>query len=318
MWQLSPASLWRFIFFLSLATNCSASYLKALYIALFGCWPPPNSGAGKRSIGALEDTLWVRDLPANQVLEKLKRQANPSTCGCLETKSEFYDITALETYMATPFGRCDIRASTSNLCPTDHLCACQNNETSICLPTAIQTITECGTPYSGPTTHTTTQFTWLLSSPLSDFAFPTEQCGGTLAAAATIPWEPTQTVCPATQSCVCQTASRFSRCIDTTDIASNGIPATCLTCKYEFNYNLPPPSATARLGGQCGGRCWTGPTNCPTSATCFTETLPTPGGYAECALSNPSRRLKVRQEGHEVLDVNLPARVQAMATPIYF
>ncbi|RVD83355.1 uncharacterized protein DFL_007746 [Arthrobotrys flagrans] len=263
-------------------------------------------------------TFWLRDTPANQVLKKLKRQAEPSTCDCYEPQTELYALKTPEPYMAIAFGECTISASTSNLCPTDFLCACQYNGTSICLPTAIRTTTDCGNPYLGPTTYPPTNFTWSLSSPLPDFAYPTEQCGGTLAAAATLSWSTIQTRCPASQSCVCQTASRFSRCIDTTDIPATGAPTDCLTCKYEFNYNLPPPSATARLGGQCGGKCWTGPTNCPTSATCFTETSPIPGGYAECALTNPSQRLKVRQEGHEVFDVNLPARVQAIATPIYF
>ncbi|KAK6334885.1 hypothetical protein TWF718_010330 [Orbilia javanica] len=321
MRQISPHSLFRALLFLCFSstclgcgTLCMASRL--LYYLTFSS----NGGANKRGIEVGEyepGTLEIRDTSARKVLEKLKRQV-PDTCTCYEPITETYSGTALQTYFALPFSGCTVSASTSNLCPTDYVCACQNNGTSICLPTAVQTTTECGTPYSGPTIYPATNFTWELSSPLPDFAFPTEQCGGTLAAAATLSWKTIQTRCPASQSCVCQTASRFSRCIDTTEIPASGVPADCLTCRYEFNYDLPPPSGTARLGGQCGGKCWTGPTNCPTSATCFTETSPTPGGYAECALTNPAHRLKVRQEGHEVLDINLPARVQAIATPIYF
>ncbi|KAK6529647.1 hypothetical protein TWF281_008812 [Arthrobotrys megalospora] len=274
--------------------------------------------SGKRdveSIDSLEDTLSLRDTQAMEVLDKLnKRQA--STCGCYEPRTELYPLKSLEPYMATPFGACTISASTSNLCPIDHVCACQATGVSMCVPTAAQTTTECGTPYPGPTTYPPTNFTWSLSAPLAEFAFPTEQCGGTLAPYAALSWNPIQTMCPQTQSCVCETASRFSRCIDTTAIA-DGAPTDCLTCRYEFNYDLPAPTGTAQIGGQCGGKCWTGPTNCPTSATCFTELSPTPGGYAQCGFSNPVRQLKVRQEGrHEVMDV--PARVQAIATPIYF
>ncbi|KAK6511491.1 hypothetical protein TWF481_000406 [Arthrobotrys musiformis] len=304
--------------FLTLSTHVIAlSWIELLMMLTVS-----RATSGKRSIKGVdaedEGTFWLRDMPQKQVLEKLKRQEQPATCNCFEALTETYFTTVAQTYFAMPFEPCTISASTSNLCPTGFLCACQYNETSICLPTAVRSTTDCGNPYLGPTTYPPTNFTWSLSSALPQFAFPSEQCGGTLAAAATLSWNPIQTLCPASQSCACQTASRFSRCIDNTELPAGGIPADCLTCRYEFNYDLPPPSATARLGGQCGGKCWTGPTNCPTSATCFTEKSPTPGGYAECAHSNPSRRLKVRQEGHEVLDVNLPARVQAIATPIYF
>ncbi|KAK6510777.1 hypothetical protein TWF506_009873 [Arthrobotrys conoides] len=270
-----------------------------------------------------QGTFWIRDTPAGQVLEKLnKRQAEPDTCKCFEGLSETYSTTVPLTYFAMPFEGCDVRDITSNLCPLRFGCVCQQTGISMCLPTDIQSDTDCGTIYSGPTTYPLQEFTWLLSGPLPEFAYPTEQCGG-VPGITSLAWRTEQTKCPKTQACVCESVSSgkvlYARCRDTSLIPPNLASGGCATtCKYEFGLDVPPPTATARIGGQCGGRCWPGPRNCPPSATCFTETGPTPGAYAECGYTNPSRRLKVRRDNYQVLSGNLPARVQAMATPIYF
>ncbi|KAK6358006.1 hypothetical protein TWF730_007360 [Orbilia blumenaviensis] len=246
----------------------------------------------------------------------LAKRQNP-TCSCVENADIFYPITQTSSYMATPFGRCDVSASTSNLCPTNYICACQGTSSSICLPTTVQTTTECGTIYSGPTDRSPTT-KWLFSSIPTYLAVPSGQCGGVFQSTETAYWAPSMTLCPVNQACVCQSSGAYSVCIDTTASGYRGTdcPNPCATVKQEFKVSLPPPSATAKLGGQCGGRCWTGPTNCPIGATCFTETSPVPGAYAECATINPNVRLRVRNEQYE--GINVPARARAMATPIYF
>ncbi|KAF3091382.1 hypothetical protein TWF569_010786 [Orbilia oligospora] len=323
MRQFSPHNIFRVFLYLSLSSSCLASLSARqqfqLLLYLMGLASSPTVKRDTGSINPAEGTFWLRDTPAKQVLEKLnKRQDGPSTCDCYEPLTETYSGTITPTYFALPFQSCDVRDVTSNLCPTDFICACQQNGTSMCLPTAVQTETECGTPYSGPTTFSLQDFTWALSSPLAEFAFPSEQCGGSVGIITTLAWRTEQTKCPRSQSCVCESASLHAKCRDIELVPPGLEEGECLTtCKYEFRLDVPAPTATAILGGQCGGRCWPGPRNCPSSATCFTETGPTPGGYAECGFTNPARKLKVRRD-HEVLVGNLPARVQAMATPIYF
>ncbi|KAF3927837.1 hypothetical protein ABW20_dc0102731 [Dactylellina cionopaga] len=81
--------------------------------------------------------------------------------------------------------------------------------------------------------------------------------------------------------------------------------------------SLPPRTGTAKLGGQCGGGCWTGPTNCPSGASCYTETSPISGGYAACATEKPSSQLLARFNGKNE-GIEVPVKARAIATRVYF
>ncbi|KAF3920479.1 hypothetical protein ABW20_dc0106516 [Dactylellina cionopaga] len=242
-----------------------------------------------------------------------KRQASSTNCDCPDALT--YGLTTLETYMATPFGRCNPSSTVSNLCPTDYLCACQQSGTSRCLPTTVAPNTDC-TVYTGPSVLPPVT-RWFLSSTLDYGADPSGQCGGIPDTTAAILWTTTKTECPNHQQCVCTKSGQYSGCVDTTASSFSGTDCPN-TCRYEFKVSLPPPTATAKIGGQCGGSCWTGPTNCPSGATCFTETSPSPGAFAMCHTTKPSstNKLRLKARGEEGIDV--PARVQARATPIYF
>ncbi|KAK6347928.1 hypothetical protein TWF718_005748 [Orbilia javanica] len=270
--------------------------------------------SAKNGVEGLEDVSLLSDVEAVNPIFK-KRQA--STCTCSEFAETFYPMTATSSYMAAPYGKCDISASTSNLCPTDYLCACQTNSTSICLPTTVQTTTACGTLYTGPTFLPSTT-RWIFASNPTSLAAESGQCGGIVQTTATTFWASSMTLCPVEQACVCQSSGAYSKCIDTTNPAYTGTacPNSCATVRQEFSVSLPPPSATAKMGGQCGGRCWSGPTNCPAGAACFTETSPIPGGYAACATANPGSQLKIRSYEYE--GINIPVRARAIATRIYF
>ncbi|RVD85391.1 uncharacterized protein DFL_003715 [Arthrobotrys flagrans] len=294
-------------------------------LQLGSCWTPkpgqqirdsPNNGR-RRDLSELESFQDISFLPDLEVKANLEKRQD-STCTCLQNVDVFYPITTTSSYMATPYGECDVAALTSNLCPTDYICACQTNTTSICLPSTVQTTTACGTLYTGPTTRSNTT-RWLFASIPTDLAAVSGQCGGTVPSTATTFWASSMTLCPVEQACVCQSSGAYSKCVDTTDPAYTGTacPNQCATVRQEFSVSLPPPSATAKLGGQCGGRCWRGPTNCPSGATCFTETSPIPGAYAACATANPGNQLRIRSnEGYE--GINVPVKARAIATRIYF
>ncbi|RVD83209.1 uncharacterized protein DFL_007605 [Arthrobotrys flagrans] len=281
---------------------------------LLGYSPRGYFGNTKRDLDSLPggfDGLEARDFsPA----ENKPLQKRGKSCDCVETTTASYGLTSLEPYMATPFGRCDVSAKTSNLCPTDYNCVCQDSTLSRCLPTSTVSNTEC-TTYTGASVLPKVTF-WWLSSTLEYGADPSGQCGGTKQPSATTSWDPQKTDCPRYQACACQQPG-YSVCVDTS--ASDFTGTSCPnTCKYQFKVSLPPPSATAKIGGQCGGTCWTGPTNCPAGATCFTETSPSPGAYAMCHTTKPAavRKLRLKERGEE--GINVPAKVQARATPIYF
>ncbi|KAK6529453.1 hypothetical protein TWF281_008626 [Arthrobotrys megalospora] len=283
--------------------------------SLLGFSPRSYFGSAKRDLDSLPggfDGLEARDFSPKDEGALKKRQG--SSCDCVETSTLSYGLNTLEPYMATPFGKCDVSASTSNLCPTDYNCVCQDEGLSRCLPTKTVSNTEC-TTYTGPSVLPKVTF-WWLSSTLEYGADPSGQCGGIKQPSATTNWDSQKTDCPRSQACACQKPG-YSICMDTT--ASDFTGTTCPnTCKYEFKVSLRPPSATAKIGHQCGGKCWPGPTNCPSGATCFTETSPLPGAYAMCHTTKPDvvRKLRLRARGDEGIDV--PARVQARATPIYF
>ncbi|KAK6501269.1 hypothetical protein TWF481_009110 [Arthrobotrys musiformis] len=247
-----------------------------------------------------------------------KRQSS-TTCECSQTVDLFYPMETLSDYMATPYGKCDITASTSNLCPTDYVCACQTeSSSSICLPTTVQDTTACNTLYAGLRVQPDTT-RWFFASVPTSLAAESGQCGGTTQTPETEFWASTMTLCPEWQACVCQSSGAYSKCIDRTDPSYSGTacPDACSTIRQEFTVSLPPPHSTAKLGGQCGGKCWKGPTNCPIGATCFTETSPTSGAYAECATANPRVQLKIRSNGRYD-GINAPVKARAIATRIYF
>ncbi|EPS39456.1 hypothetical protein H072_6762 [Dactylellina haptotyla CBS 200.50] len=130
-----------------------------------------------------------------------KRQSPDSTCACYDTSPTYYPVETPPSYMATPYGDCNIAAKESNLCPSDFLCACQTNGTSsICLPTTVQATTECNTVYPGPFP-SSTETRWLYSYAPTDLAAPSGQCGGSRQPAATTEWSPSQTLCPDGQAC---------------------------------------------------------------------------------------------------------------------
>ncbi|KAK6335067.1 hypothetical protein TWF718_010509 [Orbilia javanica] len=282
---------------------------------LLGFFPRTYFGNTKRDLESLPggfNGLEARDMSPVEKVPLQKRAGK--ACDCVESTTASYGLTSLEPYMATPFGKCDVSAKTSNLCPTDYLCVCENSSLSRCLPTSTVSNTEC-TTYTGPSVVPKVTF-WWLSTTLEYGADPSGQCGGSNQPSPTTSWDPQKTECPRYQACACQ-KSGYSVCVDTTvsDFTGTSCPNSC---KYQFNVSLPPPSATAKVGGQCGGTCWTGPTNCPSGATCFTETSPSPGAYAMCHTTKPStvRKLRLKERGEE--GINVPARVQARATPIYF
>ncbi|KAF3920197.1 hypothetical protein AA313_de0205642 [Arthrobotrys entomopaga] len=291
----------------------------------FGNYYPPYIFGFKRDLESGEfehHDLEDRDLfPALENANGLeKRQAGCSQCFIVPSVT--YSLSTPLPYMATPYGGCTITASTSNLCPTDYYCACQTNTTSICLPTtATQAATAC-TPFSGPLTtgsewnRVNTSFVYTLSSTLPIWAAPSGQCGGVAPTTASTSWNPSQTLCPTSQACACKTAGVYSACVDTTD--SNFSGTDCAnTCRYEFTVSLPPPSSTALMNGQCGGSCWNGPTNCPDGASCYTETSPNPGGYAECNTAHGSR-LRVRNIDNADAGIRVPVQARAVATMVYF
>ncbi|KAK6353988.1 hypothetical protein TWF730_008408 [Orbilia blumenaviensis] len=285
--------------------------------SVLGFSPRRYFGSAKRDLDALEP----RDFsPAkNRPLHKRAGKA----CDCVETSTVSYGLSTLEPYMATPYGRCDVKAETSNLCPTDYNCVCQDSSMSRCLPTSTVHNTEC-TTYTGASEQPKVTY-WWLSSTLKYGADPSGQCGGSAQPDATRSWDPTKTDCPRFQACACKKPG-YSICMDTTDSLFTGTAcpmaaakAKSNSCKYEYKgTSLPPPSETAKIGGQCGGTCWTGPTNCPSGATCFTETSPSPGAYAMCHTTKPAAANKLRLKARGEEGINVPARVQAMATPIYF
>ncbi|EPS38715.1 hypothetical protein H072_7561 [Dactylellina haptotyla CBS 200.50] len=270
----------------------------------------------KRKRELLEDNQYKMLSPAQKVKARLERRQDAS-CTCNDFTTVFYPMSTPLSYMATPYGHCDISARESNLCPTDHLCVCQTSGSSICLPTSVQDNTSCISVYTGPTVQPTTT-RWLWSNIPTDLADISGQCGGTTQPTATTYWVTSQTLCPVSQVCACQT-SGYSVCIDGTDAVLRGTecPNPCTSYRYEFSVSLPPPSATAKVGEQCGGNCWAGPTNCPSGATCFTETSPVYGGYAKCATSKPESDYRVRVKERD-WGINVPARVRAIATRIYF
>ncbi|KAK6521927.1 hypothetical protein TWF506_002127 [Arthrobotrys conoides] len=245
------------------------------------------------------------------------------TCSCLPPpETVAYPITTLLPYMAAPYRECDIKAAASNLCPVDYLCACQtNNLTSICVPITAHPKTECLPTFFDQILQKREDVPdsteWEAQTIPTDLAEPDGQCGGKLQPEDEEFWATTMTRCPAGQACACQSAD-YSQCVDTTGTAYRGTecPNSCATARQEFTVSLPPPTATAKLGGQCGGRCWAGPTNCPVGATCFTEKNPDPGAYAACATANPGSQLKIRNNGYEGLVV--PVKARAIATRIYF
>ncbi|KAK6535089.1 hypothetical protein TWF281_006386 [Arthrobotrys megalospora] len=292
----------------------------------------PVDRADKRKRRDISETDAIEkftDWPVIRVKSALEKRQAP-TCSCFTPTEVFYPIETLLPFMAAPYEECDVRASTSRLCPTDYICACQTNQTSICVPTTVRTDTACGPMNTGlalrdnvglvlrDEAELDTKITrWEFQTILTDLAEPSGQCGGTVQATTTTFWAPSMTRCPVYQACACET-SGYSRCIDTSDPAYRGTacPNPCATVRQEFNVSLPPPSATAKLGEQCGGRCWSGPTNCPVGAGCFTEISPIPGAYAACATANPGSQLKIRNEGYEGFVV--PVKARAIATRIYF
>ncbi|KAF3128716.1 hypothetical protein TWF703_009297 [Orbilia oligospora] len=245
-----------------------------------------------------------------------------STCKCLEApETVSYAITTLLPYMAAPYKECDIRAVTSNLCPIDYVCACRTNNASICIPTSIRTGTECLPTLSDQILQKREELPdvteWEAQTIPTDLAEPSGQCGGTIQPEATECEDYSHFTLCNCEACACQSAD-YSQCVDTIGTAYRGTecPNSCATVRQEFTVSLPPPSATAKLGGQCGGRCWTGPTNCPVGATCFTERSPEPGAYAACDTANPGNQLKIRNNKYEGLIV--PVKARAIATRIYF
>ncbi|EPS40001.1 hypothetical protein H072_6427 [Dactylellina haptotyla CBS 200.50] len=302
---------------------------------LFGGWSPWRSFGGfKRDLegGELQGRDWDTSewnggnlFPGLEQANGLeKRQADCPQCYFAPTIT--YVLSSTETYMATPYGGCTIGGSTSNLCPTDFACACQTNSTSICIPTTVAPATPTCTPYTGPVTtgndwtiigtepSDTSVWIYTLSSLNPSFADPSGQCGGTIQNGATT-WDPAKTKCPSAQRCACINTG-LSTCINTNDANYRGTECPN-TCKYEFTVSLPAPSETAKLNAQCGGSCWNGPTNCPSGASCRTESSPTSGAFAACVTTGGFVRMKVRSPdgGYEVVD-NLPAQVRAVATPV--
>ncbi|KAK6510591.1 hypothetical protein TWF506_009694 [Arthrobotrys conoides] len=286
---------------------------------LLGFSPPAFPGNTKRDLNSLpggSDGLEARDYSPAQKHPLEKREGK--SCDCVETETASYGLINTETYMASPFGRCDVRSTASNLCPTDHLCVGQDKTFSRCLPTTIVSNTEF-TTYTGPSSQPSITF-WWLSSVVKYGADPSGQCGGSTRLPPPAPaWDSLKTDCPYKQACACQEEGVFSVCVDTAakEFIGTQCPKPKDTCTYKFK-NLPPPTATAKIGGQCGGTCWSGPTNCPKGAICHTETSPSPGAYAMCHTVKPINVKRLRLKGRGDEGIHVPARVQALATPIYF
>ncbi|KAF3187121.1 hypothetical protein TWF106_008353 [Orbilia oligospora] len=284
---------------------------------LLGFSPPAFYANGKRDLDSLPggfNGLAARDSsPAEK--NPLDKRGGKS-CECVETETASYALASLEPFMATPFGKCNTQSSTSRVCPTDHFCVPQDKTFSRCLPTTV-TLNADYITYTGPAVQPSVTFWWLDPYSLPKYAAdPSGQCGGTAQPSPAPLWDKSQTKCPHQHACACQQPG-FSICMDTRAKEYTGT-ACPNTCKYQFKENLPPPTATAKIGGQCGGSCWPGPTNCPGGATCFTETHPSPGAYAMCHTTKPAavRKLRLKERAEE--GINVPARVQALATPIYF
>ncbi|KAK6541910.1 hypothetical protein TWF694_007686 [Orbilia ellipsospora] len=293
---------------------------------MLGQFPPiaRGWGFGKRDYDGVEYSDYQLEPQA-----LFKRQQDP-VCDCLSTSTAIYPLTTLEPYMATAYGNCDQRWTTSNLCPIQYNCGCQVTGTSMCVPTSVVPGTGC-TVYNGPKTKPATQL-WWLSSPLAYGAVPSGQCGGVPKPTGPTTWPGGKKICPISQACACDRPDYWT-CIGVTDASYTGTacrkptstlshsPATTHaangTCRYAFSVSMPPPSATAHDGEQCGGKCWTGPTNCSPGMTCYTETAPSPGAYAACYSAKPYSKRIMRRNG-EAEGINVPARVQAMATPVYF
>ncbi|KAK6518308.1 hypothetical protein TWF506_005468 [Arthrobotrys conoides] len=299
------------LFLVLLQSTCTAQYR-----------PGPRSGGqaqdapGNKRRDLLHD---ISFLPGLDVVARLERRQDP-VCTCPPEPDVFYPISATSSYMAAPYGACDVAAATSQICPVGYYCACQPSTSGMCLPTATDTVSAC-TSYTGPIIRETVT-RWLFSSVPTNLAAVSGQCGGITQTRETTFWAETMTLCPVTQACVCETGGSFSQCVDITALESRGTrcpPDPCSTIKQEFIVSLPPPHATAKLGERCGGKCWRGPTNCPAGAQCFTETSPTSGAYAECATANPGSRLRVRSnERFDIAGINVPVRARAIATRIYF
>lgn len=86
--------------------------------------------------------------------------------------------------MAAPYKGCDITASTSNLCPVDYLCTCQTNNTSICVPTSVQTATGCIPTFANQIIEKRQDASnitqWEVQTIPTDLAAPSGQCRGTI------------------------------------------------------------------------------------------------------------------------------------------
>ncbi|EPS44797.1 hypothetical protein H072_1212 [Dactylellina haptotyla CBS 200.50] len=299
------------IVFLFQISTVSAQF-PFVYFRLLGQWP---GWAWKGfNIGKRGDSVY--DIPPQgDIFQRagdiFKRQDD--SCPCRESQDVTYSLAALETYMATPYGQCNVASTASNLCPTDYLCVCQaSGVTSRCLPTTVAQNTIC-TTYTGPSVQPDVT-RWWLSSTLDYGADPSGQCGGSQQATATTTWITTRTICPQYQACACQTPG-YSSCMGTSDPNFKG--TTCPVTN-EFTIKLPPPSATARNGEQCGGKGWYGPTNCSPGASCYTETSPSPGMFAMCATNTPKPQLRLRLKERGDEGIHVPARVRAIATAIYF
>ncbi|EGX52405.1 hypothetical protein AOL_s00043g194 [Orbilia oligospora ATCC 24927] len=279
----------------------------------------PGGPRGRRDLSGLGSLHDISFLPGLDAVARLERRQEPS-CTCPPSADVFYPMNTTSSYMATPYGPCDIAVATSYLCPIDYYCACQPSASGMCLPTALEAISAC-TSYTGPTTRSSVT-RWFFASVPTNLAEISGQCGGSTQTQITSFWASTMTLCPVTQACVCETSGSYSKCVDNDALPARGTacPADpCSTIKQEFSVSLPPPHATAKLGERCGGKCWRGPTNCPSGASCFTETSPTPGAYAECATANPGSRLRARSnERFDIEGINVPVKAQAIATRIYF
>ncbi|KAF3931483.1 hypothetical protein ABW19_dt0204674 [Dactylella cylindrospora] len=310
MWfPFPPIFPWRIIaFFIFFLSPCFAGDI----LKLLGELPPPMWGPNKRDLdsSAAIENLTLAERVQQLELARVERRQ--------DYEYQVYYLSSTMEYMATPYGNCNNDGSgADSSCPTDYICVCQQPGSSICLTTLVASDVACGTPYAGPTVQPPTTM-WVLTETDTYMAAPWGQCGGTTPTAGTS-WNSAKTACPRDQVCDCQDLY-YSQCIPLTEAAISGTacPSNSWGCQYPTDVTLPPPEATASIWEQCGGRCWTGPTNCPEGASCWTETSPNPGAYAMCDTAKPENDYyKVRLKGRGEA-INVPARVQAVATPIAF